>query len=113
MPNSKILILNNRKIQQCIDRIAYQMYENNYRGKKIIMAGIAKNGFFLAKRISKKLKEISPIKMKLAEIIVNKKKPLSEKARVSFPSGKVNLPEKEFKSKVAWWWTMCLTREER
>jgi len=93
MPNPKTLILSSRKIQQRIDRIAYQIYENNYHEKEIIIAGIAKNGFLLAKRISKKLTEISPIKMKLAEIIVNKKKPLSEKV-------KVTLPEKEFKGKV-------------
>jgi len=93
MPNSKTLILSSRKIQQRIDRIAYQIYENNYQEKKIIIAGISKNGFLLAKRISKKLREISPIKMKLAEITVNKKKPLAEKVKVS-------LPEKEFKSKV-------------
>lgn len=93
MPNSKTLILNSRQIQQRIDRIAYQIYENNYQEKEIIIAGIAKNGYTLAERISEKLKEISPIKIKLAAIIVNKKEPLSEKV-------KVNLPEKELKDKV-------------
>lgn len=100
MSNSKTLILNTRQIQQRIDRIAYQVYENNYQEKEIIMAGIAKNGFILAKRIAKKLSEISPIKIKLVEIIVNKKNPLSEKVRVSVPSGKINLTEKELKGKV-------------
>ena len=57
------------------------------------MAGIAKNGYVLAKRISEKLQEISSIKVKLAEIILNKKDPLSGKV-------KVNLPEKELKDKV-------------
>ena len=93
MPNSKTLILNSRQIQQRIDRIAYQIYENNYQEKEIIIAGIAKNGYALAERISEKLKEISPIKIKLAAIIVNKKEPLSEKVEV-------NLPEKELKDKV-------------
>ncbi len=93
MSNSKTLILSNRQIQQRIDRIAYQIYENNYQEKEIIIAGIAKDGFVLAERISEKLKEISPIKVKLAEIIINKKNPFSEKI-------KVNLPEKELKGKV-------------
>ena len=93
MPNSKTLILNSRQIQQRIDRIAYQIYENNYQEKEIIIAGIANNGYALAERISEKLKEISPIKIKLAAIIVNKKEPLSEKVEV-------NLPEKELKDKV-------------
>lgn len=93
MPNSKTLILSSRQIQQRIDRVAYQIYENNYHEKEIIIAGIAKNGSVLAERISEKLKEISPIKIILSEIIVNKKEPLSEKV-------KVNLPEKELKGKV-------------
>jgi pyrimidine operon attenuation protein/uracil phosphoribosyltransferase len=93
MPNSKTLILNARQIQQRIDRIAYQIYENNYQEKELVMAGIAKNGFVLAERLCKKLQEISPIKVKLAEITVNKKDPLSGKVKVS-------LPEKELKDKV-------------
>ncbi|MBI4945703.1 MAG: phosphoribosyltransferase [Bacteroidetes bacterium] len=93
MPNSKTLILSNRQIQQRIDRIAYQIYENNYQEKEIVVAGISKNGYTLAERISEKVKEISPIKVKLAEVSMNKKDPLSEKV-------KVNLPEKELKDKV-------------
>lgn len=93
MPNSKTLILNNRQIQQRIDRIAYQIYENNYKEKEVIIAGIVKNGFLLAEKIAGKLKEISPIKVKLAEIKVNKKEPLSEKVKVS-------LSESELKNKV-------------
>src|ERR1035437_6643476 len=93
MSNSKTLILSNRQIQQRIDRIAYQIYENNYQEKEIIVAGISKNGYTLAERISEKLMEISPIKVKLAEVTMNKKEPLSGKV-------KVNLPEKELKAKV-------------
>ena len=93
MSSSKTLILNARQIQQRIDRIAYQVYENNYRENEIIIAGIASNGYLLAERIAKKLCDISSIKIRLAEIIVNKKEPLSEKVKVS-------LPEKELKGKV-------------
>jgi pyrimidine operon attenuation protein/uracil phosphoribosyltransferase len=91
--NSKTLILNARQIQQRIDRIAYQIYENNYLEKEIIIAGISSNGYLLAERIAKKVSEISEIKVKLAEIVVNKKKPLSEKIKVS-------LSEKELKNKT-------------
>ena len=93
MSNSKTLILNNRQIQQRIDRIAYQIYENNYQEKEIIVAGISKNGYTLAERISEKIREISPVKVKLAEIIINKKDPLSGKV-------KVNVTEKELNDKV-------------
>lgn len=93
MPNSSTLVLNSLQIQQRINRIAYQIYENNYQEKKVIIAGIASNGFLLAKRIAKKLEEISPIQVKLAEIVINKKNPLAKKV-------KVNLPKKELKGKV-------------
>lgn len=93
MPGSKTLILNHRQIQQRIDRIAYQVYENNYQEKEIIIAGISQNGYILAKRISEKLQQISPIKVKLAEITVNKKNPLAEKVKVG-PS------VKEFENKT-------------
>ncbi|MBI3502049.1 MAG: phosphoribosyltransferase [Bacteroidetes bacterium] len=91
--SSKTLILSSRQVQQRIDRMAYQIYENNHLEKEIIIAGIAKNGYLLAERISKKLEEISPLKIKLSEIIINKKNPLSEKI-------KVNLSENDVKGKV-------------
>src|SRR3954464_10055037 len=93
MSNSKTLILSARQIQQRIDRISYQIYENNYQEKEIVMAGIAKNGYALAERIAEKLQSISPIKVKLAEIVLNKKDPLSGEV-------KVNIAEKELKGKV-------------
>ena len=43
MPNSKTLILTARQVQQRIDRIAYQIYENNYLDKEVVVAGIVKN----------------------------------------------------------------------
>src|SRR3974377_396671 len=93
MATSKTLILNNRQVQQRIDRIAYQIYENNYQEKEIILAGIHKNGYVLAKRIAEKVLEIFPIKVKLEEGTINKKEPLLEKI-------KINLPERELKGNV-------------
>lgn len=93
MPNTRTLILNSLQIQQRINRIAYQLYENNYQEKEIVVAGIASNGYLLAERVAKKLEEISSLKVKLAEIMVNKKDPLSQKVRVT-------LAEKEIKGKV-------------
>ncbi len=90
MPNSKTLILSARQIQQRIDRIAYQLYENNHLEKEIVIAGIVNNGYLLAERLAKKLEEISPIKVEMAKIIINKKSPLSEKATIDIPEKKLN-----------------------
>ena len=59
---NKTLILNSKQIEQKINRIAYEIYENNYDEKDIVIAGIATNGYLLAKRISDVLQKISKIK---------------------------------------------------
>ena len=73
---SQTLILNSKQIQQKINRIAYQIYENNYSEKEIIVAGIADNGFILAQRIVDVLKTISSIKIKLIELKIKKENPI-------------------------------------
>lgn len=90
---SKTLILNSKQIQQKINRIAYEIYENNYDEKEIIIAGIAKNGFILAQHIVKVLQKISPIKTKLIEIVIDKKNPLSSEIKIA-------LTDKELQNKV-------------
>lgn len=83
MPHSKTLILDHHKIEQKINRIAYQIYEDNYDQERIIMAGIAKNGFVLAQLLAKKLKEISPIEIVLEELHINKKSPIDSQVTLN------------------------------
>jgi pyrimidine operon attenuation protein/uracil phosphoribosyltransferase len=90
---SKTLILTNKQIEQKINRIAYQIYENNYDEKEIIIAGIAPNGYLLSKRIADALQTISPIKTTLIEILIDKEDPLSAEIKIS-------LTDKELKNKV-------------
>lgn len=71
------IILNNTQIVQKTKRIAYQIYENNSHEKEIILAGIQGNGMIFAKQIAKVLEDISPIKIVLCEVFINKKKPLN------------------------------------
>ncbi|CAM1344036.1 phosphoribosyltransferase family protein [Tenacibaculum amylolyticum] len=70
------IILNNTEIAQKIRRIAYQIYEVNYKENEIIIAGIADNGFFLAEKIVAILQEISDITITLCKVSINKKQPL-------------------------------------
>ena len=74
----KVLILNKAEIQHKIKRIAYQILENNIDEKDITLAGIAKNGFELAKRLKAELEIISSIKPVLCEVKIDKKNPLAE-----------------------------------
>lgn len=90
---NRTLILNSKQIQQKINRIAYEIYENNYDEKEVIIAGIASNGFIFAKRIAEVIKTIAPVKTRLIEIVVDKKNPLSKEI-------KIELPDKDLKNKV-------------
>jgi pyrimidine operon attenuation protein/uracil phosphoribosyltransferase len=90
---NKTLILNSKQIEQKINRIAYEIYENNYDEKEIVIAGIAKNGYLLAKRIADVLQGISKIKAQLIEITLDKENPFNSEL-------KLTLSDKELKNKV-------------
>ena len=73
---NKSLILNNDDIQKKIARISYQIIENYYDEKEVILVGLSKRGFLFADFIFKKLKEInSKIDFKLLELNINKHNP--------------------------------------
>ena len=72
------LILNKKEVSQKIRRFAYEIYENNFEEKELIIAGIYDRGFSLAKRIVKELSRISPIKTQLVKVSINKISPLKE-----------------------------------
>lgn len=91
MNKSATLILDHIQITRKIKRIAYQIYENHVNEKEIILAGIAKNGYELAKKLKLELETISEIEAQLCEVKINKKNPL-EKITTS-------LPPEEYKNK--------------
>ncbi len=72
----KTLILDNQQILQKINRLAYQVYEDNYTESNLIIAGIAPNGYALAELIAEKLSTISPLQIELIKLTVNKENPL-------------------------------------
>ena len=49
MTKKNNIILTNQEIKHKIKRIAYQIYESNVEESEIILAGIAENGYVLAK----------------------------------------------------------------
>lgn len=73
----KTIILNNEQIRHKTKRIAYQIYESNINEKEVILAGINGNGYIFAQRIKEELTKVSDIEVKLCEVIIDKKKPLS------------------------------------
>lgn len=77
MNTVKNTILNHQEIEHKIKRIAYQIFESNVDEKHIIIAGIDKNGFLLAKKIKSTLDSISTIESQLCKVIIDKRNPLN------------------------------------
>jgi pyrimidine operon attenuation protein/uracil phosphoribosyltransferase len=69
------IILSHKEIENKIRRIAYQIYENNVDEKQIILAGIDKNGYVLARKLKLVLSKISSIEPILCKVKIDKKNP--------------------------------------
>lgn len=78
MKKTAVLILDHSQINHRIKRIAYQIYESNVNESQIILAGIAANGFELAKKLQTELERISDLQVDLCHVKINKKKPLEK-----------------------------------
>ena len=88
---SKNIILNNDEIAFKIKRIAFQIYETFINEEEIVIAGIQGNGTIFADKIANVLKTISPIKVILCEVIMDKKNP---SANVT-----TSIPKNEYENK--------------
>ena len=83
MTASKTQVLTAKQINQRIDRLAYEIYENNYQEKSIILAGIEGRGSEMAQLLVSKLREISPIEVTPITIKVNKRSPVDSEPELS------------------------------
>lgn len=68
-------ILSKEDTLQKIKRIAFEIYENNYSAKEIILAGIVDNGVVFAEMLRKELLSISKLKVEMVEVSLDKRKP--------------------------------------
>lgn len=72
------LILSEVQVNQIIRRIAFEIYENNFDEKNIVVVGIYDKGYLLAERIVRELSAIAEgVKISLIKLEINKEKPLS------------------------------------
>lgn len=72
MTSNKTVILNHNQITQKINRIAYQIYEDNCNEKEIIIVGIAKKGYLFAEKIYHQLTKIADLQITLAKLTIEK-----------------------------------------
>jgi len=75
MTTSETIILDKTQISHKLKRIAYQIYESNTNEEEIVIAGIYENGYILAKKLKTIVESISPIKVSLCKVLIDKKKP--------------------------------------
>ncbi|ERJ60817.1 phosphoribosyltransferase family protein [Sphingobacterium paucimobilis] len=75
MSTKKTLILNKQQIQQKSRRIAYQILEDNFEEKAVVLVGIADRGYIFAQRLQNILQEIAPEKeIELIKVNIEKSK---------------------------------------
>lgn len=74
------LILSHQDVQRKIQRIAYEIYEQNLHEAHLLIAGVKGGGFHFAAKLQAALSEVSPIGAQLCQIYINKKDVLSTKA---------------------------------
>jgi pyrimidine operon attenuation protein/uracil phosphoribosyltransferase len=92
MPENQVLILDKQQIDQKINRIAYQILEDNLDEKEIVLAGIWDRGYKLALRLQTVLQKIATFKVILLRIDLEK-----QQTRLV---AKTDLQESEWKNKV-------------
>ncbi len=78
-------ILNERQIQQKIQRLAIEILENNYEEGKIILAGINNNGYRFAELLRAELQQLNKVKIIMTRIRLNPAAPLAEAIEVDMP----------------------------
>lgn len=81
---SKITILDTLQIRQKINRLAYEVYENNFAEKDLLIVGIDGNGYKVALQLAEKITEISKLKVKIGKISLDKNKPWEGEPEVDF-----------------------------
>lgn len=75
MVAERSLILDAAQVKQKIRRMAYEMYEHNFKEKNIVIAGIEGQGYVLAKFLAKEMESISPLKAILVKVCLDKSQP--------------------------------------
>lgn len=69
------LILTEAQIKQKIRRMAYEIFENNFDSKSLVVAGIDGHGYTLASLLAAELERVSTLAIKLVKVTIDKAAP--------------------------------------
>lgn len=80
--DEKSLVLTKTQVEQKIRRIAFEIYENNFKEKGIVLGGIDGQGYTLAQLICKELESISPLAVQMVKVTLDKLSPQQSEVTV-------------------------------
>ncbi len=83
------LILNEAQVVQKIKRIAFEIYENNFGEKQLLLAGIHGQGYLLAQALAKELSSISHLDVHLAKVDIDKESPAKSEIHIDCEMSKL------------------------
>jgi pyrimidine operon attenuation protein / uracil phosphoribosyltransferase len=78
-------ILSQTQTHQKIRRLAYQVYEHHFEETELYLVGVESMGLHLARLLQKYLQEISPLKVYLESVKIDKVNPLEAPIILSKP----------------------------
>jgi pyrimidine operon attenuation protein / uracil phosphoribosyltransferase len=70
--SDKNLILDKKQTKQKIKRIAFELYERNYKETEIVIAGIYDKGYFFAELLAQEVKQLGNLKVLLVKVTLDK-----------------------------------------
>jgi len=82
MVAERTLILDANQIKQKIKRMAYEIFEHNFKEKNIVVAGIEGQGYVLAKLLCKEIESISELKTTIIKLSIDKALPQQSEVRL-------------------------------
>lgn len=83
---TKNRILDADQILKKINRLGFEIYENNFQEKEIAIVGIEPNGAVLAELLKNEMEKISPLKIRFSTIKLDKDKPLEGSIHIGLSS---------------------------
>lgn len=73
--SDKTLILSSAQVDQKIKRIAFEIFENNFKEKSLVLAGIDGQGYSFAKLLVAELATISALEVSVVKVTLDKLAP--------------------------------------
>lgn len=77
MKKKRVEILDKQRIEHKLRRMAYEIWEHNSDEQELTLVGIESGGKVIADNLAVLLREISPLKVAVISVTINKKKPLN------------------------------------